>query len=216
MVKRVNDEVTRDQDEQEEPPAKKQRAALVAAVMMGTVDGPRSNEWVSRYELDLLRQLTGLPLTTARLHRAPRKRFQKPPKLVSRSRLSILIGRDPKNAFVVEETEDEVRKNPRRKAAFPWKGITMFHGRKPPPKKKGEIFQTTFQLPDGLYTADLTWEERKAFERLWLEDVKDCLVAEVMLQKLKASGKELDPKFFDATRRRHHLTKATRRNGANG
>ena len=200
MVKRVNDEVTRDQDEQEEPPAKKQRvsSALVAAVMMGTVDGTRSNEWVSRYELDLLRQLTGLPLTAARLHRAPRKKFQKPPKLVSRSRLSILIGRDPKNAFVVEETEDEVRKNPRRKAAFPWKGITMFHGRKPPPKKTGEVFQTTFQLPDGLYTADLTWEERKAFERLWLEDVKDCLVAEVMLQKLKASGKELDPKFFDA------------------
>lgn len=31
-----------------------------------------------------------------------------------------------------------------------------------------------------------------------VEDVKDCLVAEVMIQKLKASGKELDPKFFDA------------------
>ena len=48
----------------------------------------------------------------------------------------------------------------------------------------------------------LTWEERRAFETQYIEDVKDVLLAEVMLQKLKASGKELDPKAFDAEERK--------------
>lgn len=35
-----------------------------------------------------------------------------------------------------------------------------------------------------------------------VEDIKDFLVSEVMMQKLKASGKELDPKFFDELERK--------------
>ena len=40
--------------------------------------------------------------------------------------------------------------------------------------------------------------QRKAFEREWLAELKDILLSEVMLLKMKKSGKELDPKFFDS------------------
>eukprot|EP00435_Cladocopium_sp_Y103_P006671 s1678_g2.t1 len=125
-----------------------------------------ANEWVSRYELDLLRHLTDLPLAAARIHRAPRKRLARPPKLVSRGRLSVLLGKDTKDAFVVEETPKEVDAHPRRRVSLPWKGIRMYYKEKPKGKRDKEL--------------------------------KDILLAEVMLLKMKASGKELDPKFFNA------------------
>lgn len=61
----------------------------------------------------------------------PRKRLMRPPKAVSRSRLFILIGEDPMDAFVVDEDEGEVTAAPRRKVAFYWKGMTMLY------KKRG-------------------------------------------------------------------------------
>ena len=102
---------------------KRQRVSdsLVAQVMMGASEDGPSNEWVSRYELTLLRQLTGLPICAARLHRAPRKRFIKPPKMVLRSRLTIMIGRDPVDAFVVSENPEEVAANPRHRSSIEWK-----------------------------------------------------------------------------------------------
>lgn len=59
---------------------------LVTHAVLGAVEPGPDNEWVTRYELTLLRQLTGLPVTAARIHRSPRKRFMRPPKMVSRSR----------------------------------------------------------------------------------------------------------------------------------
>ena len=57
---------------------KKLRANFCAQVAATTVFGTLQNEWVSRYEVELLKQLTGLPVTAARIHRSPRKRFQRP------------------------------------------------------------------------------------------------------------------------------------------
>ena len=92
--------------DEEAPHSKRARVteALVAQVMLGTLyeENGRANEWVSQYELALLRELTGLPLTSARLHRQPRKKMARPPKL------TILIGQDPRDAFVVEENTQEV------------------------------------------------------------------------------------------------------------
>ena len=105
---------------------KKLRANFCAQVAATTVYGSLQNEWVSRYEVEILKQLTGLPVTAARIHRTPRKRFQRPPKMVSRSRLSILIGKDPANTFIVNEDETDVKQNPRRRASFLWKGMTIF------------------------------------------------------------------------------------------
>lgn len=71
----------------------------------------------------------------------------------------------------------------------------------PPPKRKDQKFPTRIQLPGGTYEVMVTWDERRAFEAQYIEDVKDVLVSEIMIQKLKAFGKELDPKAFDADER---------------
>ncbi len=101
-------------------PEKRQRIqpGLVATVAKGVTDDGPANEWITRYELSILKQLTGLPITAARLHRAPRKKFMRPPKSVARSRLTVLIGKDPIDTFVVEETKEQMDANPRRKASF--------------------------------------------------------------------------------------------------
>ena len=167
-------------------------ASWIVQAMTAAADSGPANEWVSRHELETLRRLTGLPLSAARIHRRPRKRLMRPPKLVSRSRLSILIGEDPKDAFVVEEDEKQVTAEPRRKVSFYWKGMTMLY------KRCGRKPQATYiQLPDGTYKASLSAEQRRAFEELWLEELKDVLVNEVMLLKLKQNGKELDPRWFN-------------------
>lgn len=194
--------LTLDDEDEESEPAKKARVteALVTQVMLGTLAEPgdeRANEWVSRYELDLLRQLTGLPLSAARLHKQPRKRLARPPKLLSRGRLSILIGKDPRDAFVVEETPEEVKANPRRKASFPWKGIAMYYREKPPKQKGKALVKSSVEKEGEVYQVNWSSRQRKLFGREWLQETKDILLSEVMLLRMKQSGKELDPKFFD-------------------
>ena len=68
---------------------------IVQAMTAAAASGP-DNEWVSRQELETLKKLTGLPLSAARIHRKPRKRLMRPPRAISRPRLSILIGEDPR------------------------------------------------------------------------------------------------------------------------
>lgn len=192
---------TADEDETPPPPPKKIRVSegLCAQVMMATMDGPRQNEWISRGEIQLLRQLTGLPVTSARIHRTPRKRLQRPPKLLSRARLSILLGKESKDTFVVEESAEQVRQQPRRKAGFPWKGMTIFHKEPKPEQTKNKVYDTYFKLPDGVYCKKMNWQERRSFESQYVEEVKDVMISEILVQKLKASGKELDHRAFDAT-----------------
>ena len=180
-------------------PEKQQRVSpgLVMQVLRATTEDGPDNEWVTRYELMLLRQLTGLPVTAARLHRAPRKKMMRPPKVTSRARLTVMIGRDPVDSFVSEETAEEVKKNPRRKVSFPWRGMTLFIRDPAEPKKDEQMYPTYIKGEQGLFEAFLTYEERKIFEEIWVEDTKNCLMAEIMLLKLKQSGKELDPKAFN-------------------
>lgn len=97
---------------------KRVRTAYVYALTASTLEKERQNEWLSRYELALLRQLTGLDVTAARLHYAPRKRLQPPPHSRKRARTSILIGRDPSVTMVIEENASEVRQKPKKKTAF--------------------------------------------------------------------------------------------------
>ena len=178
---------------QAEAAVKKLRANFCAQVAATTVYGSLQNEWVSRYEVEILKQLTGLPVTAARIHRTPRKRFQKRPKMVSRSRLSILIGKDPANTFIVNEDEADVKQNPRRRASFLWKGMTIFYKT----AKEDEKEPIYIQLPDGLYRADMTAQDAQDFEALWTEEVRDLLTTEALLLKMKQGGKELDPSYFD-------------------
>ena len=181
-------------------PEKKTRVneGLVAQVVKSVVDEGPANEWVTRYELALLKQLTGLPLSAARLHRTPRKRMMKPPKGVARSRLTVMIGQDPVDALVVEESAAEVEQNPRRRAGFEWTGMTMLVKEPPKVPKEKLRYPTYIKSEKGLFLVNMTYHQRAAFEEIWFEDTRNCLVAEIMLLKLKQSGKELDPKAFGA------------------
>ena len=116
----------------------------------------------------------------------------KPPR--KRARVTILMGKEPDNVFIVEESPEETSQHPRRRAPFAWRGMTFFLKESPP---SAEEHKTYVQLPDGIYEAKLGPEERRIFEHLWVEDLHDHLLAEVMLLKLKQNGKELDPKYFD-------------------
>lgn len=86
----------------------------------------RANEWLQRNELRSLRELLGLPITAARWHMAPRKRMQRPPNAASRRRISFLLGESPGMALLVQEASHEVLSHPRRRAPFPWRGLTPF------------------------------------------------------------------------------------------
>ena len=114
--------------------------------------------------------------------------------MVSRSRLSILIGKGPASTFIVNEKDAEVAAHPRRRASFEWRGLTMFY-RTEDPNQPTEVF---VEVPDGVYGVTLTATEAEEFQQMWLEEMHDTLLAEVMILKMKQSGKELDPTFFDA------------------
>ena len=193
-IKRKGAEIS---DEQAEDRVKRLKSSFCATVAASTLTGELDNEWVSRYEVELLRKLTGLPVTAARIHRHPRKRFQRPQKMASRSRLSILLGSDPQSAFIVNEEASEVRANPRRKAGFEWKGMTIFY-QTAAPQGKHLVY---LQLPDGIYACRMTRKQANDFRSVWLEEVHDALLSEVMILKLKESGKELDPNAFDEEER---------------
>ena len=105
-----------------EPVPKRLRTALVYTLTATTIEKEKQNEWLSRYELALLRQLTGLEITAARMHYAPRKRLQPPPLSRKRARTSILIGRDPSMTMVVEENASEVRLKPKKKRPLSGRG----------------------------------------------------------------------------------------------
>ena len=184
---------------EEDDRARKRARVSESLVAQAAWDGNGlANEWVSRYEVELLRRLTGLPVTAARIHRQPRKRLARPPKLVSRGRLSILLGQDTKD-YVVEETPEEVAANPRRRASFAWKGMTMYYR----PRPRGAMPVHSYVEKDGaVYEVNWTFREKRVFEQGWHEEVKDILLSEVMLLKLKQGGRELDSKYFDDEERK--------------
>ena len=130
---------------------KKLRVAYVFALasMFQGQDAPQ-NEWLSKYEVAMLKSLTGLEVTSARLHRAPRKRMQVPTKARNRARTSVLIGQDPSVTLVVEENAQEVTMHPKKKAPFLWTGLTIFHR-----EKTHKSHRVYVELPGGLIEAKM-------------------------------------------------------------
>ncbi len=65
----------------------------------------RANEWLGRSEVKVLRRILDLPVVSARLHIAPRKRMQRPPVNVTdgRGRVSVMLGEEPGLALLVQE-----------------------------------------------------------------------------------------------------------------
>ncbi|CAK9037022.1 Transposon Ty1-ML2 Gag-Pol polyprotein [Durusdinium trenchii] len=125
--------------------------------------GIKSKGGITEEDADrAVKRLRRMPVTAARIHRAPRKRLQRPPKMVSRSRLSILIGKDPASTFIVNEKDAKVAAHPRRRASFEWRGLTMFY-RTEDPSKPTEVF---VELPDGIHGAMLTTSEAAEFQQM--------------------------------------------------
>ena len=176
------------------PDKKKLKTAFVFTLssLVGDQDGPQ-NEWLSKYEIALLRNLTGLDVTSARLHRAPRKKMQVPTKERGRARTSILIGEDPSITYIIEENAAQVQQEPKKKAPFLWTGLSIFH--KPPSRQTKTIY---IQVPQGIIESKMAAPDAQEFQELWNEEVKDLLVSDALVLRLKENKKELDPKLFDA------------------
>ena len=156
----------------------------------------RCNSWLSRSELRSLRRLLQLPVKAARIHYAPRKRLQRPPNDKPRKRISVLLGEEPSMALLVQEEEEDMRRNPRRKAPFLWRGMTMFleveEKKEEPPMKEVYVEQ-------GGKIYGTSWDPQKAdvWHGFIREEEKKRQIYETFLLRMKQNGKELDPKFFD-------------------
>lgn len=69
--------------------------------------------------------------------------------------------------------------------------------REKPRRKTGRV--KSYVEKDGeIYEVNWSSKQRKLFEQEWLQETKDVLLSEVMILKMKQSGKELDPRYFDA------------------
>jgi len=105
-----------------------------------------------------------------------------------------MLGEQPGLALLVQETHEEVRAHPRKRSPFPWRGLTLF-------VREGEVPQG----PEKVYVQhgesyyEVAWPSER--EGLWTDFlhherlVQDA--CEIFLLRMKASGKELDPKYFD-------------------
>ncbi len=159
----------------------------------------RCNSWLNRSELRSLRRLLQLPVKAARVHYAPRKRLQRPPNDQPRKRLSVLLGRDPGLALLVQEEPEDLKKNPKRRAPFLWRGLTLFVDSSPSSSvKTDDPLEEVYVEKDGK-TYGVPWDPQKA--DLWYDFVKEeklkSSIYELFLLRMKENGKELDPRHFD-------------------
>ena len=162
-----------------------------------------ANEWLPRPEVRRLSKLLGVPLSSARLHRRPRKRLQPPGGLArkaGKARMTVMFGEDISSVMVAKESPDEVRQHPRRRVPHLWRGVSFFMKsgvKKGPPRfKTGSPHEPVYVVKEGVVyeTKPVPFEVFAAADQAVERDV---LVKEALLLKLKASGKELDPRFFD-------------------
>ena len=173
--------------------------AVSDAQLFGTEE--KANEWLPRAEVKQLAGLLDLPLTSARLHRGPRKRLQNPGPRNRKPRITLMLGQEHGHAMVARESAEEVRQRPKRKCPHLWRGMTLFlkSGRKASLSKPS---QPRKYNPDCVYVAkeDSIYEvpvpDSKLIHAAFHDLSEDALIKEAFLLKMKASGKELDPKFF--------------------
>ena len=158
-----------------------------------------ANEWVGRTELKMLRRLLDLPIVSARWHHEPRKRMQKPPNDKGRKRISVLLGEQPGVALLVQENETEVKAHPRRRAPFSWRGMTLFvrggvKDETSTTNTKSEVF---VQNGEVMYRVHWPVDKLDVWKSFIQKEERDRQACETFLLRMKASGKELDPKCFE-------------------
>ena len=134
-------------------------------------------------------------ITCARIHKMPRKKLEKLPldrhgKSLKRSRLSILIGEEASDIFILDHKCKDAKAT---KMTFPWKGLSIFYHEKPP-KPKNVVY---FQTPQGVAKTTLHEDDGKWFQQEVALLERECRLRESYVLRLKQSGKELDPRSFD-------------------
>lgn len=154
----------------------------------------RRNQWISRREVKQLSRLLDLPITSARLHRMPRKRMQKPPGNRPRGRLSVMLLQEEGQAMVVHEKPEDVKKEPRKKAPTLWRGLTMFT-KKEEPKEEKKIEDIYIQIGEEMFRTKVICPEQ--WQELRRHEEKRAVYHQVLALQLKSSGKELDPRWFN-------------------
>ena len=154
----------------------------------------KKNQWISRKEVKQLARLLDMPITSARLHRAPRKRMQKPPGGKQRGRLSVMLLQEEGQALVVHEKAEEVKKMPRKKAPSMWRGLTMFT-RMQTTTIEREQEEVYIQVKNEVFKATVNQPER--WKELKKQEEKRDIYHQVLVLQLKSSGKELDPRWFN-------------------
>ncbi|CAE7531744.1 RE1, partial [Symbiodinium necroappetens] len=176
------------EDEPEDHEAKRVRTTDFANYVMVALaeeelkgEAASANEWLPRSEVTRLGALLDMPLTSVRLHRAPRKRFQRPGGRGTKKRVTVMFGTDPGQVMVAQETLQQVAERPARRSPHLWRGISLFVAGKKSKIKKGNLQGSQLYL--------------RKINRTFVVHTEDTELTEAA-SKAKANGKELDPRFF--------------------
>ena len=183
-------------ESEEQPDVKRVKETLIAGIMGAALEeSPHANAWLNRDEIHNLRRILGIPgITSARIHKMPRKKLEKLPtnrkgETLERNRLSILIGENIEDVFVLDHDAKDATS---KKMPFQWKGMTIFYQKKQKPRNV-----LYFQTPEGvaktkIHEDDIPWIKQEA---AMMES--GSRLRETFYLRMKQSGKELDPKHFD-------------------
>ena len=137
----------------EEQLVKRFRPSFFSYIIVASVEKDRkrrANQWVTKEEIQKLKILLNLPITSARYHFGAKKRLQDPKHQKGKARYTVMIDEKEGTALVTQEKAEEAKARPKRKAPFLWRGMNLFisQPRKPIPKEGQEDFM---ELPSGLH-----------------------------------------------------------------
>ena len=153
-----------------------------------------NNQWLPRREVRQLSKLLEIPVSAARLHRTPRKRFQPLPSKKKRGRITVMLLETPGQVLVSNENSRQHEERPRRRAGASWRGLTLFTKGKQL-KKEAEDGRSFVEIGQDIYEVPIN--DRSRWVELIEEEKDREAYHQVLMLKLKASGKELDPRWFN-------------------
>ncbi|CAL1135188.1 unnamed protein product [Cladocopium goreaui] len=157
--------------------------------------GWRKNEWMKREEVAELARLLDLPISAVRIHRQPRKRLHPPPAGKRRSRVTVMLLEQQGEAMVLTENQEKTEKNKKTKTPMSWRGMTLFLKTGREKEEEKEEKQAYIQIGDEVFATP--YEDSALWQAFVRREEEMKVAAEALLLKMKASGKELDPRFFD-------------------
>lgn len=110
----------------------------------------------------------------------------------------MMLLEEPGRALMVDESKEDM-KTPKKKNSVLWRGMTLFVRETRVNEFDGKLGQEAFaQLEGDLYKMPMRnqedvgrWKELVEREKKWQR------YKQILLLKLKASGKELDPRWFN-------------------